>query len=42
MLKIKSVSALAQQYGGLNAATDALDFSSVGALQKAIMDSCEG
>jgi YVTN family beta-propeller protein len=36
----KSVSALAQQYGGLNAAAIALGFSSVAALQNAIMAFC--
>ena len=38
----KSVSALARQYGGLNAAAAALGFPSVPALQKAIMEFCEG
>ena len=38
----KSVSALAKQYGGLNAAAAALDFPSVRALQQAIMEFCEG
>jgi len=38
----KSVSALAKQYGGLNAAASALWFASVKALQDAIEDYCEG
>ena len=38
----KSVSALAQQYGGLNAAGAALGFDSVDALQQAILEFCEG
>jgi uncharacterized repeat protein (TIGR03803 family) len=38
----KSVSALAQQYGGLNNAAAALRFGSVSALQNAIMAFCEG
>jgi uncharacterized repeat protein (TIGR03803 family) len=38
----KSVSALAKQYGGLNAAAAALGYSSVPALQDAILDFCEG
>jgi hypothetical protein len=38
----QSVSALAQQYGGLPTAAAALDYPSVQALQKAIMDFCEG
>jgi uncharacterized repeat protein (TIGR03803 family) len=38
----QSVSALARQYGGLNTAANALDFPTVRALQKAIMDFCEG
>jgi uncharacterized repeat protein (TIGR03803 family) len=38
----KSVSALARQYGGLNAAAEALGYPSVRALQRAIMDFCEG
>jgi hypothetical protein len=38
----KSVSALAQQYGGLNNAAAALGFSSVSALQDAIMTFCGG
>jgi uncharacterized repeat protein (TIGR03803 family) len=38
----QSVSALARQYGGLNAAADALGFPSVHALQEAIRDFCEG
>jgi len=38
----QSVSALARQYGGLNAAAAALGYPSVRALQKAIMDFCEG
>jgi uncharacterized repeat protein (TIGR03803 family) len=37
----QSVSALARQYGGLNAAAEALGFPSVRALQKAILDFCE-
>ena len=37
----KSVSALAQQYGGLNAAAEALGYPSVRALQKAILEFCE-
>jgi hypothetical protein len=37
----KSVSALAKQYGGLNAAATALGFDSVGALQGAIEEFCE-
>jgi uncharacterized repeat protein (TIGR03803 family) len=37
----KSVSALARQYGGLNAAAAALGRPSVRALQKAIMEFCE-
>jgi uncharacterized repeat protein (TIGR03803 family) len=36
----KSVSALARQYGGLNAAAAALGYPSVRALQKAIMEFC--
>jgi len=36
----KSVSALAKQYGGLNAAAAALGFDSVGALQGAIEGFC--
>jgi len=36
----KSVSALAKQYGGLNAATAALGFASVNALQIAIDEYC--
>ena len=38
----KSVSALAQQFGGLNNAAAALGFASVSALQDAIMVFCEG
>jgi uncharacterized repeat protein (TIGR03803 family) len=38
----KSVSALARQYGGLNAAAAALGYPSVQALQEAIMAYCEG
>jgi len=38
----KSVSALAQQYGGLNAAAAALNFPSVQALQSAILEFCGG
>jgi hypothetical protein len=38
----KSVSALAQQYGGLNNAAAALGYSTVDALQNAIMEFCEG
>jgi hypothetical protein len=38
----KSVSALAQQYGGLNNAAAALDYSSVSALQNAILEFCGG
>jgi YVTN family beta-propeller protein len=38
----KSVSALAQQFGGLNAAAAALGFASVDALQNAILAFCEG
>jgi hypothetical protein len=37
----RSVSALAWEYGGLNAAADALNFSSVRAMQKAILEFCE-
>ena len=37
-----SVSALVRQYGGLNAAAVALGYSSVLALQQAIMAYCEG
>jgi uncharacterized repeat protein (TIGR03803 family) len=37
----QSVSALAQQYGGLNAAAAALGYPSVQALQEAIMAFCE-
>jgi hypothetical protein len=37
----QSISALARQYGGLNAAATALDFSTVQALQNAIMEFCE-
>jgi hypothetical protein len=37
----KSVSALATQYGGLNAAAAALGFDSVDALQEAIQEFCE-
>jgi YVTN family beta-propeller protein len=38
----RSASALAQQYGGLNAAAASLGFSSVSALQKAILAFCGG
>jgi probable HAF family extracellular repeat protein len=38
----KSVSALVQRYKGLNAAAAALGYPSVKALQKAIMEYCEG
>jgi len=38
----KSVSALAKQYGGLNNAAATLGYSSVSALQNAIMGFCEG
>jgi hypothetical protein len=38
----QSVSALARQYGGLNAAAAALGYPSVRALQKAILEFCEG
>jgi hypothetical protein len=38
----KSVSALAQQYGGLNAAAEALGYPSVQALQDDIAEFCEG
>jgi uncharacterized repeat protein (TIGR03803 family) len=38
----QSVSALARQYGGLNAAAEALGYPSVRALQKAILEFCEG
>jgi hypothetical protein len=38
----KSVSALAQQFGGLNNAAEALGYPSVDALQNAIMEFCEG
>jgi hypothetical protein len=38
----KSVSALARQYGGFNAAAAALDYPSVQTLQNAIMEFCEG
>ena len=37
----KSVSALARQYGGLNAAAEALGYPSVRALQQAILEFCE-
>jgi hypothetical protein len=37
-----SVSALAKQYGGLNAAAAALGYADVSALQNAIMTFCEG
>jgi uncharacterized repeat protein (TIGR03803 family) len=37
-----SVSVLANQYGGVNAAAAALDYPSAQALQKAIMDFCDG
>jgi YVTN family beta-propeller protein len=37
----QSVSALARQYGGLNAAAAALGFSSITALEKAILAFCE-
>ena len=38
----QSVSALAKQYGGLNNATATLGYSSVSALQNAIMEFCDG
>jgi len=38
----QSVSALARQYGGLNGAAAALDYTDVSALQNAIMTFCEG
>jgi hypothetical protein len=38
----QSVSALATQYGGLNAAAASLDFATVAALQNAIMGYCGG
>jgi YVTN family beta-propeller protein len=38
----KTVSALALQFGGLNAAAAALGYASVGALQDAILAFCEG
>jgi uncharacterized repeat protein (TIGR03803 family) len=38
----QSVSALARQYGGLNAAAADLGLTSVGALQEAILAFCEG
>jgi hypothetical protein len=38
----KSISALARQYGGLNAAAAALGFANVPALQDAILTFCEG
>jgi hypothetical protein len=38
----QSVSALAQQYGGLNNAAADLRYSSVSALQSAVMKYCEG
>ena len=38
----QSVSALARQFGGLNNAAAALGYASVQALQKAIMEFCEG
>jgi hypothetical protein len=38
----QSVSALARQYGGLNNAAAALGYPSVQALQKAILEYCEG
>jgi hypothetical protein len=38
----QSISALARQYGGLNAAASALGFSSVRALQDAVRRFCEG
>jgi hypothetical protein len=38
----KRVSALAQQYGGLAHAADALDYSSVGHLQTAVANYCGG
>jgi len=37
----QSVAALARQYGGLNAAAEALGYPSVRALQKAILEFCE-
>ena len=38
----QSVSALARQYGGFDAAAEALGYPSVRALQKAILEFCEG
>jgi hypothetical protein len=38
----QSVSALAHQYGGLNGASEALGYASVGALEEAIEGYCEG
>ena len=38
----KSVSALVRQYHGLHDATAALGFSSIRALEKAILEFCEG
>jgi len=38
----QSVSALARQFGGLNAAAEALGYPSVDALQNAIMEFCGG
>jgi len=38
----QSISALARQYGGLNAAAAALGYPSVRALQEGIMAFCEG
>jgi YVTN family beta-propeller protein len=38
----KSVSALVRQYHGLHAAAAALGFSSIRALEKAILEFCEG
>jgi YVTN family beta-propeller protein len=38
----QSVAALVRQFGGLNAAAAALGFSSVGALQNAILAFCGG
>ena len=38
----QSVAALVTQFGGLNAAAAALGFTSVGALQNALLTFCEG
>jgi hypothetical protein len=38
----QSVSALAHQYGGLNGASEARGYASVGALEEAIEGYCEG